>query len=82
MSSVIQVKNLRQACSMAAVKDISFKVAEEEIFGLLGPSGAIKTTTVKCLQGLRRPDAGYIRVPGYDPQSEKAELRRHIGSQL
>ena len=81
MSSVIQVKNLRKTYSSpAAEKDISFEVAEGEIFGLQGPNSAAKITTVECLQGLRRPDAGYIRVPGYDPQSEKTELRRHIGS--
>jgi ABC-2 type transport system ATP-binding protein len=83
MKPVIQVKNLRKAYgSLTAVKDISFEVAEGEIFGLLGPNGAGKTTTVECLQGLRNPDAGYIRVLSFDPQADKAELRRHIGSQL
>jgi ABC-2 type transport system ATP-binding protein len=65
-----------------AVEDISFEVAEGEIFGLLGPNGAGKTTTVECLQGLRRPDAGRLRVLDLDPQSEGKALRRLIGSQL
>jgi ABC-2 type transport system ATP-binding protein len=83
MNSVIQVNHLKKTYgSLAAVKDISFEVIEGEIFGLLGPNGAGKTTTVECLQGLRHPDAGNIRVLGFDPQSDKAELRRHIGSQL
>lgn len=65
-----------------AVDDISFNVTEGEIFGLLGPNGAGKTTTVECLQGLRHPNAGYIRVLGLNPRTEVQELRRRIGAQL
>jgi ABC-2 type transport system ATP-binding protein len=83
MSSVIEVKGLKKMYgSMAAVKDISFEVGEGEIYGLLGPNGAGKTTVVECLQGLRRPTGGYIRVLGFDPQSDKQTLRQYIGSQL
>ena len=83
MAPVIEVKGLKkQYGSIAAIKEVSFEVAEGEIFGLLGPNGAGKTTTVECLQGLRRPDGGQIRVLGFDPQVNKAELRRYIGSQL
>jgi ABC-2 type transport system ATP-binding protein len=82
MVPVIQVKQLRKVYgSMVAVKDISFEVAEGEIFGMLGPNGAGKTTTVECLQGLRHPDSGYVRVLGFDPQADKQTLRQHIGSQ-
>jgi ABC-2 type transport system ATP-binding protein len=80
---VIAVKSLKKYYgSLAAINDVSFEVAGGEIFGLLGPNGAGKTTTVECLQGLRRPDSGHIRVLGFDPQSQKADLRLHIGSQL
>jgi ABC-2 type transport system ATP-binding protein len=65
-----------------AVQDVSFEVAQGEIFGLLGPNGAGKTTTVECVQGLRRPDAGTVRVLGLDPQSDAAALRSLIGAQL
>ncbi len=83
MKAVIEVENLRKTYgSTVAVDDVSFQVAEGEIFGLLGPNGAGKTTTVECLQGLRRPDAGRIQVLGLDPQSEAQALRRRIGSQL
>lgn len=83
MKKIIEVEHLRKAYgSTVAVEDISFEVAEGEIFGLLGPNGAGKTTTVECLQGLRRPDAGRLRVLGLDPQSDGRELRRRIGSQL
>lgn len=83
MDSVITVQHLRKAYgSKVAVDDISFEVAEGEIFGLLGPNGAGKTTTVECLQGLRRPDGGFLRVLQLDPQSESRALRQRIGSQL
>jgi len=83
LDSVITVQHLRKAYgSKVAVDDISFEVAEGEIFGLLGPNGAGKTTTVECLQGLRRPDGGFLRVLQLDPQSESRALRQRIGSQL
>jgi ABC-2 type transport system ATP-binding protein len=65
-----------------AVDDVSFEVHDGEIFGLIGPNGAGKTTTVECLQGLRTPDGGHLRVLGLDPQTQAPELRRQVGSQL
>ena len=83
MTYIIEVKNLRKTYGATiAADDISFEVAEGEIFGLLGPNGAGKTTTVECLQALRRPDSGQIQVLGLDPRSEAQALRRRIGSQL
>jgi ABC-2 type transport system ATP-binding protein len=83
MSLIISVQNLRKSYGKTvAVDDISFEVAEGEIFGFLGPNGAGKTTTVECLQALRQPDAGNIRVLGMDPRSQAQALQRRIGSQL
>jgi ABC-2 type transport system ATP-binding protein len=83
MSSIISVRNLRKTYGkLVAVDDISFEVAEGEIFGLLGPNGAGKTTAVECLQGLRNPDSGHLRVLGLDPLRDARALRRRIGSQL
>ncbi len=80
---IIEVQNLRKVYkTTVAVDDISFEVIEGEIFGLLGPNGAGKTTTVECLQGLRHPDSGTIKVLGLDPRHEAQALRRRIGSQL
>ena len=61
---------------------MSFSVAPGEIVGLLGPNGSGKTTTVECLEGLRRPDGGDIRVLGLDPRTQVSALRRRIGCQL
>lgn len=52
-----------------AVKDISFSVAEGEIFGFLGPNGAGKTTTIKALLGLITPDAGTLDLCGFPAAS-------------
>ena len=83
MEEVIRVESLRKTYGKTiAVDDISFKVARGEIFGLLGPNGAGKTTAVECLQGLRSPDSGAIRILGIDPVSNIKALRRRIGSQL
>jgi ABC-2 type transport system ATP-binding protein len=83
MGSVIEVDNLRKRYGAhMAVADVSFQVAQGEIFGLLGRNGAGKTTTVECLQGLRRADGGRIRVLGLDPQRHTQQLRRRIGCQL
>jgi ABC-2 type transport system ATP-binding protein len=65
-----------------AVRGVSFRVERGEIFGLLGPNGSGKTTTVECVQALRKPDAGSIRVLGLDPATEPGRVRRLIGSQL
>lgn len=80
---IIEVENLRKTYgATVAVDDISFTVTEGEIFGMLGPNGAGKTTTVECLQGLRQPDSGRMRVLGFDPRTQAQTLRRSIGSQL
>jgi ABC-2 type transport system ATP-binding protein len=83
MSSIISVQNLRKTYGkLVAVDDVSFEVAEGEIFGLLGPNGAGKTTTVECLQALRNYESGNVSVLGFDPRREARALRRRIGSQL
>src|SRR5690606_8381083 len=50
--------------------------------GILGPNGAGKTTTVECIEGLRVPDRGSIRVAGFDPFRHEKELRQVLGAQL
>ena len=64
------------------VDDVSFSVERGEIFGLLGANGAGKTTAIECIQGLRRPDRGTVRVLGIDPSTEHARLGSALGSQL
>jgi ABC-2 type transport system ATP-binding protein len=65
-----------------AVDGVSLDVADGEIFGIIGANGSGKTTTVECLQGLRKRDGGDVRVLGLDPQAQRGALRHRIGSQL
>jgi ABC-2 type transport system ATP-binding protein len=63
---MIIVDNLRRDFGrVTAVHDLSFRVADGEIFGLLGPNGAGKTTTVRMLSGLIRPTVGTATVNGH-----------------
>ncbi|MFJ7423049.1 ABC transporter ATP-binding protein [Streptomyces uncialis] len=81
--AVIEVQDLRKSYGGRTVVDgISFSVGEGEIFGILGPNGAGKTTTVECVEGLRVPDAGRIRVAGLDPVTDHPALTRILGAQL
>jgi ABC-2 type transport system ATP-binding protein len=81
--SVIAVESLEKSYgSLRAVDSISFDVAEGEIFGVVGPNGAGKTTIIECLEGLRAPDAGQVRVLGLDPRRDGYALRERIGAQL
>ena len=83
MNPIVQVKGLRKTYgTTVAVEDVSFEVEEGEIFGMVGPNGAGKTTTIECLEGLRKPDAGSVRVLGVDPQADGQILRLRTGMQL
>ncbi|WP_219469628.1 ABC transporter ATP-binding protein [Nonomuraea rhizosphaerae] len=80
---IIEVRNLQKRYPKhVAVDDVSFEVAEGEIFGILGPNGAGKTTTVECVGGLRAADGGTVRVAGLDPQRDRRALRDVLGMQL
>ncbi|MFI7016258.1 ATP-binding cassette domain-containing protein [Streptomyces sp. NPDC050164] len=80
---VIEVTELRKSyAGRPAVDGVSFAVEEGEIFGILGPNGAGKTTTVECVEGLRVPDSGRVRVTGLDPVAEHEATRRVLGAQL
>jgi ABC-2 type transport system ATP-binding protein len=62
-----------------AVDDISFDVAEGEIFAFLGPNGAGKTTTIKMLTGLLAPTSGEGRVAGFDVRTARGPIQQRIG---
>jgi len=83
MTPVIEVTGLTKRYGGQAVVDgISFHVEQGEIFGLLGPNGAGKTTAVECMEGLRRRDAGQVRILGLDPLTDGHRLHQRIGVQL
>ncbi|MBD2129780.1 ABC transporter ATP-binding protein [Microcoleus sp. ZQ-A2] len=80
MAAVVLVQNLQKRYGdVEAVKDISFKVEPGELFGLLGPNGSGKTTTIRCLCTLSTPDAGKIEVSGISVIDNPRAARRRLG---
>jgi ABC-2 type transport system ATP-binding protein len=80
---VIKVEGLCKCYgSVKAVDSVTFQVRKNEIFGMVGPNGSGKTTTIECIEGLRHPDEGKLSVLGFDPQREAFELRERTGVQL
>lgn len=83
MKTIIEVQDLYKAYgSVVAADCISFEINEGEIFGMVGPNGAGKTTTIECIEGLRWPDRGQIRILGIDPRQRRRELAEQVGVQL
>lgn len=62
-----------------AIVDLSLSIATGEMFGLIGPDGAGKTTAIRMLCGLIAPDRGTVRVLGLDPLREHRRLTQSIG---
>jgi ABC-2 type transport system ATP-binding protein len=78
--NVIEVQGLTKRYGQTTVvKGISFSVARGEIFGLLGPNGSGKTTTILMLLALTEISAGQARLLAYDPVREPLSVKRRVG---
>jgi len=76
----VHARNLRKRYgSVEALKGISFHINRGEMFGLIGPDGAGKTTTIRLLCGLLHPDEGEIRILGHDPVSDHRAMTASVG---
>jgi ABC-2 type transport system ATP-binding protein len=76
---MIQVERLRKSFgSLVAVDDVSFTVAEGEIFGLLGPNGAGKTTAINMICGILKPDGGRVLIGGKDIWLEARTVKQGL----
>ncbi|HSS77293.1 MAG TPA: ABC transporter ATP-binding protein, partial [Thermoanaerobaculia bacterium] len=62
-----------------AAEDVTFEVHRGEMFGLIGPDGAGKTTTLRVVLGLLAPNAGTVRTCGLEPVKQGAQLSKKIG---
>ncbi len=83
MSTIVECEHLvKHYGEIIAVNDVSLRVTQGEIFGLVGPNGAGKTTLIEMIESIRTPDSGSIRVLGLDPSKEADELKEKIGIQL
>ena len=80
MNEVIKIVNLKKSYgSIMAVDGVSYEVNRGEMFGLVGPDGAGKTSTMRMLVGLLNPDAGNAEVLGYDLLTQKNLIKDGIG---
>src|SRR5210317_819067 len=80
MNDAIQLDRLsKQFKDTQALKDVSLNVPEGSVFAILGENGAGKTTAIRIMLGLERPDSGHARVLGYNSASEDLDIRRRIG---
>ncbi len=65
--------------SVVAVRELTLSVEPGEMFGLIGPDGAGKTTTIRLICGLLKPDSGTVRVLGHDPAREHRQTTSVLG---
>ena len=78
--NAIEVEHLtKKFGDLVAVNDVSFDVAEGEIFGLLGPNGAGKTTLIRMLTTLTPPTSGTAKIAGHDIRTDADGVRNALG---
>jgi ABC-type multidrug transport system ATPase subunit len=76
----LEVSNINKSYNeVKAVKDISFNINEGEIFGLIGPDGAGKSTLIRIIATLLLPDSGTVRVLGLDGIKDFKKIRTKLG---
>lgn len=68
--------------NVKAVKNVSFTLHRGEVIAVIGSNGSGKTSAAECIEGLRKPDSGNIKVFGKDPWQHRSELYRELGVQL
>lgn len=80
MSVAIDVRGLtKQFGTKVAVNHIDLSVSSGQIFGLLGPNAAGKSTTIRMLTGIMLPDGGNARILGYDLIDDISSIKEHSG---
>ncbi|MDK2982401.1 MAG: type transport system ATP-binding protein, partial [Chloroflexota bacterium] len=83
MNTTIECKQLgKNFGALRALQDISMQIPGGSVFGLLGPNGSGKTTTIRLMLGLLRPDAGSVSVFGLDPIAQGDAVREQCGALL
>ncbi|MEK6647003.1 MAG: ABC transporter ATP-binding protein [Candidatus Firestonebacteria bacterium] len=80
MSKIIEAKNISKFFKdNKAVENLSFEIEEGEIFGIVGPDGSGKTTTVRMLAGVMDSTAGVISVNGFNMHDNAEKIKSFIG---
>ena len=79
-TAAVETRGLRKAFgSLVAVEGLDLSIARGEVFGMLGPNGSGKTTTIRMLCGLLQPSAGTARVVGFEVTTHSEAIRQRIG---
>jgi ABC-2 type transport system ATP-binding protein len=77
---VIETQNLtKRYGDVLAVDNLNLKIRAGEVFGVLGPNGSGKTTTILMLLGLTEPTDGWAKVLGFDPMRQPLEVKSRVG---
>jgi len=80
MTTAIDFQNVvKRYGKVEALRDVSFSVNRGEMFGLIGPDGAGKTTAIRAICGLMHIDAGSIRILGQDPVKQHRQVTGSVG---
>lgn len=83
MDEIISVKQLSKSYgNLIAVKGLDLSVMRGTVFGLLGANGAGKSTTIECILGTRKPDAGTVSILGMNPLLQRKQLFEDVGVQF
>ncbi len=76
---MIEIENLtKRFGDLCAVNELNLTVKKGEFFAVLGPNAAGKTTTIKMIVGLMKPNSGSVRICGLDIQNSPLEARKHL----
>ena len=79
MKKPLEVIGLSKAYNKKeAVKDVSFKVNQNEIIGILGPNGCGKTTTIGMILGLLKPSKGKVLINGVEIENQRVDLLNQL----
>lgn len=83
MEEIISVKQLSKSYGgLTAISGLDLSVTQGTVFGLLGANGAGKSTTIECMLGTRKPDAGTVSILGMAPLLQRKQLFENVGVQF
>lgn len=83
MEEIIRVKQLSKSYGrLNAVQGLDLSVTQGSVFGLLGANGAGKSTTIECMLGTRKTDAGTVSILGMTPLLQRKQLFENVGVQF
>jgi len=80
MKDIVKLSNVKKIFNeVTALDEVSFSIRKGEMFGLVGPDGAGKTTIIRILCGIYRQDSGSANIFGYDTTKESDKIKGDIG---